>query len=118
MYKEPTKKQSAAFCKDALKILEPLGARQQEDAYDVPHFLIETKAGQLSVRIYNDWLACRFDDVARAKNTVPSGSLNPFSGKWNWMGLGVLPDFERAISQMVSATGATSTAAKTAESAL
>jgi hypothetical protein len=109
MYKEPTKKESAAFCRDALKILEPLGVRQPEEAYDVPHFLIETTAGELSVRIYEDWLACRFDDVARAKKIAPWGSLNPFSGKWNWMGLDTLPAFEQAISRIMPTPEVTTT---------
>ncbi len=31
------------------------------------------------------WVHLRFDDVAQAKATVGYGSLNPYSGKWNFM---------------------------------
>ncbi len=45
---------------------------------------VATRAGLLDGRPYEDWIACRFADVARARAIAPCGSLNPFSGKWNW----------------------------------
>ena len=52
-------------------------------------YTIQTKAGPLLVHVYDDWVACRFDDVARAKihfGYMPgvNSRLNPYSGKWNW----------------------------------
>jgi hypothetical protein len=48
---------------------------------------VETRAGRLRVTCYGDWLACRFDDVDRAKALLPHGPgerLNSYSGKWNF----------------------------------
>ncbi len=45
---------------------------------------LDTIAGLLDIRPYDDWIACRFDDVERAKAQVSSGCLNRYSGKWNW----------------------------------
>lgn len=57
-----------------------LGARQ-----DGPYgWRIETVAGQLDMTPYEDWIACRFDDVGRAVGKVGSGGINPNSGKWNF----------------------------------
>ncbi len=46
---------------------------------------LPTVAGPLECSVYEDWLACAFDDVKAARAKVGHGSLNPFSGKWNWM---------------------------------
>lgn len=47
--------------------------------------VISTKAGPLAVNIYDDWLACRFeDDMEKVKEIVLDNRLNKFSGKWNW----------------------------------
>jgi len=58
---------------------------------DGDKFVLATEAGQLSIRIMDDWVACRFlnDDleaVYRFLNTERSdqGRLNRCSGKWNW----------------------------------
>lgn len=45
---------------------------------------LETVAGALHITPYDTWVATRFEDVARAKSKVGQGSLNPYSGKWNW----------------------------------
>ncbi len=54
-----------------------------------PVFQIETIIGRLDVTPIDDFIACRFDDVEKAKKhfgitTIQQGRLNPFSGKWNW----------------------------------
>lgn len=59
-------------------------------------FVIETVVGQLVIRIFDDWVACRFLDVEKAKTkfTISScagGRLNHFSGKWNWHWFDVAP---------------------------
>ena len=46
---------------------------------------IETAAGALDLCPQDNWLACRFVDVTRAKEVLGSDPrLNPFSGKWNF----------------------------------
>lgn len=48
---------------------------------------LDTRAGRLGITIYDEkypWIACRFDDEAKAREIVRAGSLNRFSGKWNW----------------------------------
>ena len=47
--------------------------------------MIPTVAGPLQCTAYPDWLACVFDDVNAARARVGAGTLNPFSGKLNWM---------------------------------
>jgi len=48
-------------------------------------FEIETKAGNLHLTPYDTWVACRFDDVERARTIVGNdGRLNRCSGKWNF----------------------------------
>ena len=57
-----------------------LGARQ-----DGPYgWRIDTIAGPLDMTPYEDWVACRFDDVDRAVGKVGYGGINPNSGKWNF----------------------------------
>ena len=46
-------------------------------------YAISTKMGTLQVSVYPDWVACRFDDVARALAVIGRSGMNPFSGKWN-----------------------------------
>lgn len=48
---------------------------------------IPTQAGILQVRPMEDWVACRFEDVERARSVLPEDErlnrLNQHSGKWN-----------------------------------
>ena len=60
--------------------LRRLGARPAK-CYDLE---LDTVAGTLRVTPYQNWIACRFDDVEAAKQRVGFGALNPWSGKWNW----------------------------------
>ena len=60
--------------------LHRLGAREG-GTYGLQY---DTAAGLLEIHPYDDWIACRFDDVERAKAQVSSGYLNRYSGKWNW----------------------------------
>jgi hypothetical protein len=47
---------------------------------------LDTPAGLLHISIYEDWVACRFDDVARgtAFSEKCGHSCNPHTGKWNF----------------------------------
>lgn len=67
----------------ATRMVQHLGAKPESSGRG---FLIDTIAGSMFVHPYENWVACRFLDVARAKKVSPAGSLNPFSGKWNWHG--------------------------------
>jgi hypothetical protein len=57
-----------------------LGARE-DGPYD---WRIDTVAGPLDISPYENWVACRFDDVDRAIGKVGCGGINPNSGKWNF----------------------------------
>ncbi len=60
--------------------LRRLGARPAQ-SYD---WKLDTVAGPLPVTAYANWVACRFDDVEAAEQRVHFGTLNRWSGKWNW----------------------------------
>ena len=74
------------FRQDVDALLIELGARVGADlGYS---FTLATPFGDLWIRAMDSkeepWLACMFKDPDRAKSEV-SGSLNPYSGKWNHM---------------------------------
>lgn len=62
-------------------MLQSLGAQPAEYSYP---WQLQSVAGVLRLHPYDNWLACRFEDVAAAKALVGHGQLNPYSGKWNW----------------------------------
>ncbi len=64
----------------AERMVRQMGAAQDASG----DLMLQTLAGPMKVIPFEDWLACRFIDVERAKKLSPPGSLNPFSGKWNW----------------------------------
>jgi hypothetical protein len=78
MKKTPSRFDFKASCE---AMLRHMGAAKGSH-YD---WVIPTVAGPLQCTAYFDWLACAFDDVGAARAKVGHGSLNPFSGKWNWM---------------------------------
>lgn len=49
-----------------------------------PQFELQTIAGRLVCTPFENWVACKFDDEKLAVKKIAEGSLNPFSGKWNW----------------------------------
>ncbi len=60
--------------------LQALGARKAG-----PYgWQLDTIGGLLDIKPYEDWVACRFDDVERASECIGCGQLNHHSGKWNW----------------------------------
>lgn len=69
------------FEERALHMVKALGAESQPPYNELT---LQTLAGPMRVHPYDTWMACRFEDVERAKKLSPAGSLNPFSGKWNW----------------------------------
>jgi hypothetical protein len=78
--KTPKKPAKFDFQKTVTAMLMQLGAKEG-GSYGLE---LQTVAGVLECTPYDNWLATRFLDVNAAKNLGPPGSLNPFSGKWNW----------------------------------
>lgn len=63
------------------------GVPSHDPKEPVREWVLPTTLGPLRVSIVNDWIACRFLDVTRARRTLGSGlhsRFNPHSGKWNW----------------------------------
>jgi hypothetical protein len=98
--RKPSAKQIRDYRDAALAILIKHGATEApKDSYR--EFCLQTKAGPLFVSIKDDWLACLFEDVARARAAVPGERLNPHSGKWNWMqGLDDLQYFDNELGML------------------
>lgn len=74
-------KQKFNFAAEVQAMLIGLGAQPDAGLYGL---VLETRAGPLFLKPNDNWLAARFDDVARAIKLAPDGSLNRYSGKWNW----------------------------------
>ena len=72
----------AKFKAAVTKHFSGLGARQGHWY----QFELDTPAGLLHVSVYDDWVATRFDNVARGTEfTRTCGHrCNPYSGKWNF----------------------------------
>jgi len=74
-----------------LRVWEALataGATENEDGSSY-QYSVETKYGTLLVSIDDSCTCCRFEGVQSAKAGLAGiypELLNPFSGKWNWMG--------------------------------
>jgi hypothetical protein len=71
------------FIQACTRMLTLAGAKAAAPGSFYP-YTIETVAGMMGCTPYDNWLACRFYSVEKAKPLVKAGSLNPFSGKWNW----------------------------------
>lgn len=68
------------FVPGAKALLLELGATLWRPGYgDV--YVLKTRYGTLHVNVYDDWLACRFQDAERAKDFL--GGTYWFNGKWN-----------------------------------
>jgi hypothetical protein len=74
-------KQKFNFAAEVRAMLIGLGAQPDDGLYGL---VLGTRAGPLFLKPNDNWLAARFDDVARAVKLAPDGSLNRYSGKWNW----------------------------------
>ncbi len=61
--------------------------REHTDGSRANEFELQTRVGLLTVRPYNTWLACRFEDPKAAAAVLGydvHARLNPHSGKWNF----------------------------------
>jgi hypothetical protein len=106
-----TKKNRAVFTRwnaEVRKLLEDRGAVLVREwkagpdsliGYDYLQFELETPAGKLLVSPSGNWLACQFDDPARAEVFLRTwmnwSNLNTYSGKWNFHYFGA--DFQESL---------------------
>jgi hypothetical protein len=98
-------KAQAFFRHNVHEFIESVGALKQADG-----FMLNTPIGLLNIWIFENWIACRFDDV-EAATVFSRGVSNRFSGKWNWHyyndpvtlnnGL-VIGDFVHAIEKLLA----------------
>ena len=87
------------------EFIESLGATNNNDGY-----ILNTPIGQLNIHIYENWIACRFEDQYAA-TVFTKGVSNRYSGKWNWLyhndpvtlnnGI-VIGDFVHAIERLLA----------------
>ena len=107
-----TKKNRSVFARwnaEVRKLLEDHGAvlvaehKEGPDSligYDYLRFELETEAGKLTISPSGNWLACRFDDPARAEAFLRTwmnwNNLNTYSGKWNFHYFGA--DFQESLA--------------------
>lgn len=89
------------FNAQVIEIIVAKGAVENNEGF-LGRFKLETKGGMLLITPYGDWIACRFDDLKKAKAFVRSGTLNLYSGKWNWHGDDVIPHFERSLLELAN----------------
>lgn len=81
-----TKAETNTYHMTALAVLRVHNAEAtpQGSSYD---YKVNTAAGELLIQVGDDGCVCtRFTDVEKAKNLNLGDRLNPYSGKWNWMG--------------------------------
>jgi hypothetical protein len=98
-------KAQAFFQRNVQEFLESVGAVKDNDG-----FILNTPIGQLNIHIYENWIACRFENQYAA-TVFTKGASNPYSGKWNWLyhddpvtlnnGL-VIGDFVHAIEKLLA----------------
>lgn len=83
-------------------LLEKFGAEAVKGStYD---WVLKTRLGPLHVKAYDDWVACRFENIEAARSALGQGRLNRHSGKWNWHfeqpGLDELMAFARELADV------------------
>jgi hypothetical protein len=71
-------KAQAFFRHNVQEFVESVGAGKQADGY-----ILNTPIGQLHIWIFDNWIACRFENVPLA-TIFTKGISNPYTGKWNW----------------------------------
>jgi hypothetical protein len=101
-----TKADKMKFNQDVTAIIRRLGGgKVRTTQFGGSYLAIETRAGRLLVWPGEDWIACRFEDVARANEVIGRElRLNEFTGEWCWFGgAEMLPFFEGAIARLQEA---------------
>ena len=72
-YKFPTKKQAERFQKNATDRLIRLGFKKVEGG--PRDFCLDTPLGQLWASPYDDWIACRFDNLSWPSSTCRTATM-------------------------------------------
>ncbi len=78
---------SASISAQTWAYLKQIGA--EETPHELYLFRVQTQRGPLRVHPHENWIACRFEDVAQG---VLEGA-NPYSGKWNFHGPAAFQNF-------------------------
>lgn len=103
MFTALTKSQSVALQSGTLAFLSEIGAVPDDDSR-IYEYRLETPFGAWRVHVFDDWIATRFDEPARAHARV---ACNPCSGKWNFYCTnadvdGFLCNFERTVRRLLA----------------
>lgn len=64
------------FQRNVREFIESVGAVKNDDG-----FVLNTPIGTLNIRIFECWIACRFEDV-HAATVFTQGASNRYAGKW------------------------------------
>lgn len=92
------RKQIETFKQQAFDVLMELGAKETEDSNV---FLLDTRCGDLRIKIQTDWLQCHFVEPKRAAEAVRGERFHAESGKWLWAGRDCLSMFKNAVSRIL-----------------
>lgn len=74
------RKRKTTLKQDAEAYLASIGARPWPDGFYA--FVLPTTIGELWITPYDDWIACRWGNVDKAR--AAGLDCNPYSGKWNF----------------------------------
>lgn len=102
--RKPTKKQLVYFEREAMVIIVKHGGERLPAWNGHPTFTIPTLAGTLTAHVIADswpFIACRFTDSAAGHRAT--GDSNPYSGKWNFHGIDILPTFDERLNAIAYA---------------
>lgn len=92
-------------------VLKKVGAELRGDTGGVstPHWRLKTCCGALEIRVYDDWVACRFHDSEAAKKVLGGGwgFRLGLTGKWNFHGnkdelQSLALEFERELNALLA----------------
>jgi len=73
-----SKSKPTTFKTDTETYLTSIGARPS----NFYAYVLDTIIGELWITVYDDWIACRWDNVDKAR--AAGLGCNPYSGKWNF----------------------------------
>lgn len=96
--KEPSKETVARLRKLVVDYVLAHGGRWYRQGDEATGLILPTVIGILHVAPIRDWIACRWEDVERAREyfgvtRLSEHRLNPYSGKWNFgCGARLLPE--------------------------
>ena len=94
-----------AFEQRMSAVVESHGGRRRDVPLPWPEYDVETTRGAMRVRVFERWVACRFDDVTRMQDLRVLGG-NVYSGKFNFTPLDDAPKAPDALAAWLDATAA------------